>query len=176
MIRLLLFVFVSCFLLLNQSARADVFKDAMKAEDARDYAKAIELWKKLATPGWISDGNKSAQYNLGILYLNAPDQFKNDREAYKMLRLAAGQGHQLAQYNLAIMYSKGLAGSRQGGFFNRVETYMWFAVAAYGNSGKVGEEATKNIAGLEKIMTADQLSNAKMLTKKCIESKIKNCD
>lgn len=52
-------------------------------------------------------GDKDAQSNFGILYLNGKKVSKNMSEAAKWLRMSADQGHSLAQTELGFLYMDG---------------------------------------------------------------------
>ncbi|MEJ2111586.1 MAG: TonB family protein [Acidobacteriota bacterium] len=72
------------------------------------------------------EGDESAQYRLGLLYLNgALGMSKDYAEAEKWIRTSAEQGYSLAQINLGMMYLQGNGVSR-----NYAEAAKWFRVAA----------------------------------------------
>ena len=52
-------------------------------------------------------GVRSAQFNLGVMYLNGRGVPQDDAEAVKWHRLAAEQGYASAQFNLGVMYLNG---------------------------------------------------------------------
>lgn len=56
-----------------------------------------------------ANGDASAQFLLGMTYLDGTRITKNDKMAEKWLLLAAEQGHQQAQYMLASLYTEGKA-------------------------------------------------------------------
>jgi hypothetical protein len=89
----------------------------------------------------------------------------------KWYRLAAVQGNEFAQVNLGAMYTKG-RGVRQ----DFVRAYMWFNLAAAALSGDSGDTATKKRDRIVAKMTAEQITIAQGMSRRCQESKLKNCD
>lgn len=63
----------------------------------------LESAKRLAI-----DGDASAQYNLGVMYMNGTGVLQDYKEAVKWYRLSAEQGNALGQYNLGVMYMNGI--------------------------------------------------------------------
>ena len=88
---------------LAQSLAAGSFDDGMRAYDAGDHAKAVELWAPLA-----EGGDAIAQYSLGKVLENGGGGVeRNLAEAAKWYDRAAGQGVPAAQNNLGLMYAQG---------------------------------------------------------------------
>lgn len=85
-----------------------------------DYQTAFrEFWKP------ASEGDRVAQFGLGVLYYHGRGVPMNRQEARDWYRRAAQQGYDRAQSGLAIMC---LAGD--GGVSDPVEAYMWLILAA----------------------------------------------
>src|SRR5262249_41978333 len=68
------------------------------------------------------------------------------------MRRAADQGDRTAQFNLGVMYSSG-----RGIPKDLVQAYMWTELAA--SSGETN--SVKLLDSLQKLMTADQISQAR---------------
>jgi uncharacterized protein len=78
---------------------AGTFEDAVDANARGDYAKALRLIRALA-----NDGDATAQFNLGLMYVNGHGVQRDDSAAALWFRKAAEQGYALAQSNLGTMY------------------------------------------------------------------------
>ncbi len=84
-------------------ARAQSDDVGMRAYDAGDYVKALEIWGPVA-----ENGDSAAQYSLGKLLENGADGVPSDVvAAAKWYQRAAGQGVSAAQNNLGLMYAQG---------------------------------------------------------------------
>ena len=92
-------------------------------------------------------------------------------EAVKWYRLAAAQGNESAQVSLGMMYSKG-RGLKQ----DFVRALMWFDLAAARSTGNARDSATENRDRIASKMTAEQITAAQEMARRCQESKLKNCD
>ena len=68
----------------------------------RDYAQAIEWYRKAA-----AQGHRSALYNLGMMYVNGHGVQQNNREAVIHFRQAAELKHAKAHFNLGFMLENG---------------------------------------------------------------------
>jgi TPR repeat protein len=78
--------------------RAGPLEDGNAAYQRGDYATTLRLFQPLA-----EQGNAFAQYNLGLMYALGQGVQRNDSEAVKWYRLAAGQGFAEAQTYLGFM-------------------------------------------------------------------------
>jgi len=78
------------------------FVEAQELLGNEDYEKAIPLFEALAKEGYAS-----AQYTLGVLYLNGEGVPKDNAKAVEWTRKAADQGDADAEYNLGAMYQNG---------------------------------------------------------------------
>ena len=95
------------------------------AYDRGDYSTARDIWLPLAKLG-----NARAQFSLGTLFANGKGVLKDEPEAVRLYRLAAGQGYDPAEDALARMY---LAG--RGVAKDDAEAAKWFRIAAdHGNA------------------------------------------
>jgi TPR repeat protein len=90
------------------------------AYESGKYTTALREWKPLA-----EQGNISAQYNLGQLYIRGSGVPQNDETALKWYRLAAEQRDADAQYSLGVMYDEG-----QGVPQNKKTAVKWYRLAA----------------------------------------------
>lgn len=84
-------------------ARAQSYDDGMRAYDAGDFAKALEIWGPVA-----ENGDAVAQYSLGKLLENGGAGLPRDPiAAAKWYQRSASQGVAAAQNNLGLMYAQG---------------------------------------------------------------------
>ncbi len=84
-------------------ARAQSYDDGMRAYDAGDFAKALEIWGPVA-----ENGDAVAQYSLGKLLENGGAGVPSDPvAAAKWYQRSASQGVAAAQNNLGLMYAQG---------------------------------------------------------------------
>jgi hypothetical protein len=82
---------------------AQDYEVGMRAYEAGDHARALEIWGPLA-----EGGHEKAQYSLGKLLEIGEGQVQQDlTEATKWYQRAADQGVSAAQNNLGLMYSQG---------------------------------------------------------------------
>src|SRR5271163_3427917 len=81
---------------------AGTFEDAVDAHARGDYAKALRLIRPLA-----NDGDASAQFNLGLMYMTGQGVRQDNDAAALWFRKAAEQGHAPAQSNLGTLYIYG---------------------------------------------------------------------
>jgi hypothetical protein len=104
------------------------FQTGLDAYQKGDYVGAAKEWRPLA-----EEGDATAQFNLGLLYLDGHGVPQNPGEAATWFRRAAEQDYPQAQHNLGAMY-----GSGQGVKRDLVQAYKWLNIcAAKGNSGCV---------------------------------------
>lgn len=129
-------------------AMAD-FQAGVDAFQKGDYVEAAKQWRPLA-----EQGDATAQYNLGLLYLDGHGVPQSITEAANWFRRAAEQDYTLAQHNLGAMY-----GSGQGVKRDYVQAYKWLNIcAAKGNAGCVTQRDL-----IAKKLKAAQLSEAQRL-------------
>src|SRR5258707_11697406 len=84
---------------LARTATAGPLEDGLVAAEHRDYATAIRLWVPLA-----EQGNRDAQYNLGIAYQYGHGVTRDHSVAASWFRKAANQGLAAAQLSLGVLY------------------------------------------------------------------------
>ena len=84
-------------------ARAQGYDEGMRAYNAGDLAKALEIWGPVA-----ENGDAVAQYSLGKLLENGGAGVPRDEvAAAKWYQRSASQGIPAAQNNLGLMYAQG---------------------------------------------------------------------
>jgi hypothetical protein len=90
---------------------AGTFEDAVDAHARGNYAKALRLIPLLA-----NDGDATAQFNLGLMYVTGQGVQQDNAAAALWFRKAAEQGYALAQSNLGTLYlyGRGVAGRYRG--------------------------------------------------------------
>ncbi len=113
-----------------------------------DLALAVSWLRKAADRGHVR-----SKYLLGFCYANGEGVPKDLEAAVSWYRKAAEEGYAEALYSLGACYHKG-----EGVPKDEVEAY------AYWNQG-ANEKADKDLAELEKQMTADQIASGKKRTK-----------
>jgi len=79
-------------------AHADDLEDARRAYGAGEFGEASTLLRPLAR-----EGNVEAQYLLGRLYEQGDGVAKDENEARRLYKAAAGRGHKLASERLAVV-------------------------------------------------------------------------
>jgi TPR repeat protein len=100
--------------------------DGIDAFGRGDYGAAIHLWRPLA-----EQGNREAQFRLGIIYEQGLGVTKDDAEALLWYRRAAEQGNETAQFALGSAYEAG-----SGVPLNYQEAARWYRKAA--DQGSIG--------------------------------------
>ncbi|MDE7413649.1 MAG: sel1 repeat family protein [Muribaculaceae bacterium] len=102
----------------DRPQETELLKDAKKAYEERDFAKALRLFSKI-------DNDKEAQYYLGEMYYEGEGVSKNDKEAAIWFRKSADQGYALSQANLGLLYLCGYGVEE-----DCQEAIKWFTKAA----------------------------------------------
>jgi TPR repeat protein len=113
-------VALSMALSIAGTALADPLDAATAAFNQGDYEGALRLLQPLA-----QEGNRGAQYNLGMMYNEGRGVPRNSAEALKWFQRAADQGDREAQRDLAYLYKHGDGIPR-----NNVEAFKWYRLAA----------------------------------------------
>jgi TPR repeat protein len=114
-----------CALITTLPAVAD-FRTGLEAYQKGDYVAAAKEWRPLA-----EQGDPTAQFNLGLLYLDGHGVPQSSAEAVNWFRRAAEQDYPEAQHNIGAMYASG-----QGVKRDYVQAYKWLNLcAAKGNGG-----------------------------------------
>ena len=98
-------------------------EDVQRAIDAYnegDYAAAMAVWEPLA-----NQGNRDAQFAMGVLYYEGHGVNKNLDEALAWFRKAADSEHPTAMFNLGVAYWEGRGLSQ-----NYAQAVDWWERAA----------------------------------------------
>jgi len=99
---------------------SDPFKEGLKLYNAFKYQQAYSYFTKAA-----NQGNSSAQYYIGKMYLDGNGVVKNLETAFSYINKAAGSGNKLAYFDLAEMYNGGLGVAK-----NKTMAKTWYQKAA----------------------------------------------
>ncbi|MDE7412625.1 MAG: sel1 repeat family protein, partial [Muribaculaceae bacterium] len=97
---------------------AEILEEAKKCYDSKDYAKAMNLFRKI-------EGDKEAQYYIGRMYALSEGVSKDKAEAVRWYWKAAEQGHVKAQLFLGTSYENGIGVS-----MDDQEAAKWYRKAA----------------------------------------------
>jgi len=135
-------------LLAAHLAAAADFEAGVAAARAENYLAALREWQPLA-----ENGNRDAQFNLGLLYEHGLGVARDDAEALRWYRRAAAAGDAAAQYNVGLFYAEG-----RGVAPNDVLAYAWISVAM-----ENGAEPTRLLDLLKKNMSAQSLAQGMRL-------------
>jgi len=81
---------------------AGAFEDGMAAFEAREYQKALTLWRTLA-----EQGDVVSQMNIGEMYAKGLGVTQNITEALMWFNKAAAQGSTKAEFSLGEIYGYG---------------------------------------------------------------------
>lgn len=85
-----------------------LYEEGVKYEGEKNYAKALEYYKKSA-----EEGHSKAQAQVGYYYSKGLGMKSADKdEAVRWYRKAADQGNKIAQYNLGLCYEYGTGVSK----------------------------------------------------------------
>ena len=188
---------ISVLLLSLSLGWGDDFQKAYDAFQKGEYTVAFEEYKKLA-----EQGNKIAQYNLGVIFSHGKGTSKDLSKGLKWHTLAAKQGYVDSQYALGIMFDNGMGTSQDykeavrwyrlaaekgdnlaqnnlGTMYERgrgVLQDMVFAHMWYNIAASDGNElASKNRDMVLKKMTPSQIENAQDLARECVKKNYKGC-
>ena len=174
------------FILLGLPAWAD-FNDGHNAYISEDFKTAFQEWEPLAkrgdadaqnmlgfmyrwgqgvqqdfetARGWYrrsaDQGNPTAQSNLGLVYWYGLGVSKDHKRAFHWFLRAAEQGNAAGQSHLGLMYFEG-----KGVAQDYVQSYKWAYLSA--NQGQ--DQAMQGLSMLEKVMTLEQIEEAKALAR-----------
>jgi len=86
----------------QEAERNPQYSEALMAYFAKDYPRAMSLWRPLA-----EQGNASAQANVGWMYQQALGVAQDRALAFTWFVRAAKQDHSVAQNNLGACYEHG---------------------------------------------------------------------
>jgi len=96
-----------------------IYVQGMELVKRKQLADAVPFFQQAS-----EQGNRRAQYQLGLLYARGDGVQKNLMKARELLHKAAMQGHPKAQFYLAQMYVFG-----DGGEKDNIKATMWFWLA-----------------------------------------------
>ena len=190
-------IILAFLMTLYSPVTAQDFNKGVLAYNSGDYVTAIKEWMPLA-----EQGDADAQNNLGVMYENGYGTTQDYKKAAKWYRLAAEQGQGVAQEQLGELYFRGIgvlqddeqafkwyrlaaeqgnadAQNQLGNIYglgkivpqDYARSYMWFSIAA-ANGKKVAARLRTRVAD---ILTVEELSEAKKMARKCMESNYKEC-
>ena len=98
LMRKIVLTLILLLLIIVAPVTAEDFDKGLSAYHAGDFATAMKEWKSLA-----EDGDRSAQFNLGVMYDYGQGVPQGYKEAINWYTLAAEQGNAKAQTNLGFM-------------------------------------------------------------------------
>ena len=127
------------------------YDHAMEARRRADYGEAIAIFRSLAEQGHLN-----SQFQLGAMRRQGLGTPENPEEAALLYRHAAERGHGRAQGALGALYVEGAGVPK-----DRLQAYVWQALSARNKDG--WEDAELAVAGLRKVMTAEELGEAERL-------------
>ena len=132
----------------------------------RDERMALK-WFELAA----AQGDRTAQFNIGVIHRDGNGVARNDAIAFKWFQLAARQGEMRAQLNLARAHLNG-----SGVAADPVQAYVWAELAAAAPAGEGRNEAIGYRTQAAAKLSPSALARAKELATLCRQSTFKNCD
>ena len=167
------------------------------AYEKGDYGTALQIFIPVA-----EKGDSIAQFHLAKMYREGKGVSKDYKAAVKWFNLSAAQGNAVAQYHLGVAYSFGLGvvpdyeialkwylkSAEQGNAFaqhhlsllyyfgngvpeDKKYAYMWAYLASLGGF----EMAEQLHQVLTEQMTASQIDEALLLTRKCKDKNFTDC-
>jgi TPR repeat protein len=153
---------VALFVALPLAARAadNDYEAGRTAAVAQDYAKAREIWEKLAAKGDMEAAN-----SLGYLYQFGLGTPRDAKKAIVLYTQAAERGHANAANNIGVLYAKG-----EGVPADIAKAHAWYSVAAI--QGEDSALANRKVA--EQAMTFTQLQAASEEAREIIRRLVKN--
>ncbi|MGH8570911.1 MAG: tetratricopeptide repeat protein, partial [Gammaproteobacteria bacterium] len=101
------------------------YESGVKAYMSGDYETAVGEFGRAA-----DNGDRNAQYNVGLMHLKGQGVAVNDQEAVRWFRKAAGLGQVEAQTFLGALYADG-----QGVAQDYEQAAYWLAMAAEAGHG-----------------------------------------
>lgn len=109
---------LGCTAVHAEPAVGERFEQAVQAHRQGDYRQALQLWQQLA-----EQGQRDAQYNLGLMYRYADGVPQDLAAAMKWYKRAAEQGDLQSQYEVGLMYQEGV-----GVAADQAEAHRWFTM------------------------------------------------
>jgi len=156
--RTFLFVWALILVLVSGGCAAGRGKDTVYRDNgfyifsAKDYQATLKETLPAA-----SQGNAEAQFRLASMYQEGRGVAQNHREALRLFRAAAGQGHLPSQVNLGLIYAQGLSGIQK----DQVLAWKWLAFAAA--QGDVESRRLRDDLAI--VMTPAQVEDAQRLVR-----------
>ncbi len=144
------------------AALASPLDDANAAYERKDYAAAVEIYRRLA-----EQGDVKVQNRLGSMYSSGRGVTKDAKEAIRWYRRAAEQGSGNAQWNLGLDYEGGLGVSQ-----DYMHAYMWDSLAA--DQGIAIAAMSRDDVAAK--MTSVEIAQAQTMAAKCKAQRYKNCN
>lgn len=117
-----------------QSRLSDYYREGYPPYLQKDDEKAFKLALAAAEAE-----DRTAQYNVALMYLNGLGTDKNEKKAFKFMRLAARAGLAKAQMRLSDMYRTG-TGVKQDDY----GVFKWMLDAAVRGNIEAQEETARN--------------------------------
>ena len=128
---------------------------------SKDYKAAVKWFNRAA-----EQGNAAAQYHLGVAYSFGLGVVPDYEIALKWYLKSAEQGNAFAQHHLSLLYYFG-----NGVPEDKKYAYMWANLASL--SGFEMAEQLRQV--LTEQMTASQIDEALLLTRKCKHRNFNGC-
>lgn len=147
--------------LIPMSSLAQNLDAGFTAYHSGNYAAALHEFQIPA-----EQGNATAQFILGGMYLDGLGVPQNHVEAARWYRAAAEQGDIRAQFNLGVMHAKA-----EGVPQDYVTAHMWLNIAA----AKGHSNAAESREALARMMTPTDLSEAQRRAQVCLETGYQSC-
>jgi TPR repeat protein len=135
-----------------------------KELDALDYMQAIKWYQAAAEQGHLK-----SQENLGILFYRGDTIEQDINSSIYWFQLAANQNSSEAQQFLAYIYSNGAVPE------DLTKAGMWMMLSAENPDTRHLNKRKNLLKFLMSKMTAEQITLARELTKKCVAQQFKDC-
>lgn len=140
---------------------------------AEDFRESVKWYRKAAEQGFAP-----AQYKMGQMHDPSVAYYTDRRvkregivdditSSLRWYRKAAEQGHPQALYEMGRVYEHAREVKR-----DLVKARMWYAIALKAGEGKAGLSLT----GVTNRMSESEISRSLQLSKRCVESQLKNCE
>lgn len=157
--------------------RMTPWEQARGAERQHNYGLAVKVLAPAA-----DQGDVKAQAELGFLYsmgnplIGATAGLRDDAQAFKYMRLAAGNGDEGSQQFVAKLYACGIGTQK-----DLVRSYAWFSLALSQsavmlNTSDRPQEIVRQRDFIAAQMSRDDIQRAKRLLIQCHKSEYKACD
>jgi len=133
-----------------------------------NYEQAVFWFRRSAESNYAK-----AQHSLSELYLLGLGVARDFAEAARLERLAALQGDASAQYGLGTLYQRGYGVEK-----DFVRAYVWYDIAATNAEGMqppFDKDASQLRDSIAKLLSPEQLLEAKKLADDCRIRKIHEC-